>query len=120
LIGTPDKCLHTIERLQASGINEVACFIDFGVDAESVLSSLPHLNALKHLAETTHARRDPERSSDMISRVLSDHVRGSLSDEMVPSAFLMLGALPLNADGTIDRRTLAVQHVSPLEQPKSV
>lgn len=120
LIGTPDKCLPLIERLQTIGVNEVACFIDFGVDAEAVIGSLPQLNALKQLAEVTHARRDHDRSPDLISRVLGDHVRQNLSDEMVPSNFQMLSALPLNADGTIDRRTLALQNVLHLEQPKSV
>ena len=118
LIGTPNKCLPMIERLQTIGVNEVACFIDFGVDAEAVIGSLPHLNALKQLAEATHVRHDQARSSDVISRVLSDHVRESLSDEMVPS-FLMLSALPLDANGTVDRRTLA-QNAFRLEQPKSV
>jgi natural product biosynthesis luciferase-like monooxygenase protein len=50
LIGTHDKCLQMIERFRAIGVDEVACFIDFGVDTEAALSSLPHLNAVKHAA----------------------------------------------------------------------
>jgi non-ribosomal peptide synthase protein (TIGR01720 family) len=36
-----------IKRLSAAGVDEVACLIDFGVEHESVLSSLHHLNILK-------------------------------------------------------------------------
>ncbi len=47
LIGTPERCLGLVQRLQAAGVDEIACLMDFGVDAGLVLQSLPHLNALK-------------------------------------------------------------------------
>src|SRR5262249_18403189 len=39
LFGTPESCGSMIERLKSIGVDEVACLIDFGVDADSVLSS---------------------------------------------------------------------------------
>ena len=33
LFGTPEGCLQIIEKLKAIGVDEVACLIDFGVDA---------------------------------------------------------------------------------------
>ncbi|HEY0606488.1 MAG TPA: MupA/Atu3671 family FMN-dependent luciferase-like monooxygenase, partial [Herpetosiphonaceae bacterium] len=47
LFGTPEKCIPIIDRLQAIGANEIACLIDFGVDADAVLDSLRHLNDLR-------------------------------------------------------------------------
>ena len=48
LIGTPGKCLRMVERLQAIDVDEIACFIDFGVDADATLNSLLHLNMVKN------------------------------------------------------------------------
>ncbi|HEX8472817.1 MAG TPA: non-ribosomal peptide synthase/polyketide synthase [Pyrinomonadaceae bacterium] len=47
LMGTPRTCLRMVEKLRGVGVNEIGCLIDFGVDAESVLASLPQLNLLK-------------------------------------------------------------------------
>jgi natural product biosynthesis luciferase-like monooxygenase protein len=47
LLGTPDKCTALVDRLQQIGVDEIACLIDFGLDAETVLASLPHLSQLK-------------------------------------------------------------------------
>jgi natural product biosynthesis luciferase-like monooxygenase protein len=53
LIGTPEKCLPMIDRLKEIGVDEVACFIDFGIDTASVFDSLQHLSRLRELAEQT-------------------------------------------------------------------
>ena len=47
LFGTPDSCLRMVDKLKAVGIDEIACLIDFGVDADSVMSSLDYLNQVK-------------------------------------------------------------------------
>ncbi|HLM55061.1 MAG TPA: MupA/Atu3671 family FMN-dependent luciferase-like monooxygenase, partial [Pyrinomonadaceae bacterium] len=47
LIGTPDTCAPVVERMSAIGVDELACFIDFGVGAETVLGNLAHLDALR-------------------------------------------------------------------------
>ena len=49
LIGTPEKCLTMINHLQSIGVDEVACFIDFGVDVDTVLEGLRYLSVLKDL-----------------------------------------------------------------------
>lgn len=56
LFGTPSTCLPMIERLQAIGVDEVACLIDFGVDVEAVLSSLHDLDTLRQLSNTSSRR----------------------------------------------------------------
>lgn len=55
LMGSFDHCLEMTDKLKATGVDEVACLIDFGVDAEQVLAALPLLDELRELANTTEA-----------------------------------------------------------------
>jgi len=47
LMGTPAKCSRVIDQLLAAGVDEVACLVDFGVDADAVLGNLEYLNELR-------------------------------------------------------------------------
>ncbi|MBZ5523304.1 MAG: amino acid adenylation domain-containing protein [Acidobacteriia bacterium] len=47
LMGTVKSCLQMVEKLKEIDVDEVACLIDFGVDRESVVSSLDLLNQLR-------------------------------------------------------------------------
>src|SRR5947199_4436700 len=40
LFGTPQSCLPMVARLRQIGVTELACLIDFGIPAETVLASL--------------------------------------------------------------------------------
>ncbi|MCY1022276.1 MupA/Atu3671 family FMN-dependent luciferase-like monooxygenase [Pyxidicoccus sp. MSG2] len=70
LIGTPTSCLSMVDRLVEAGADELACFIDFGVDGDRVLEGLTALSELKQLAEDDSLR---------LHRVLSEHL-----DERLP------------------------------------
>jgi natural product biosynthesis luciferase-like monooxygenase protein len=50
LFGTPEKCGEMIERLKWIEVDEVACLIDFGVDADSTLANLQYLDELREMA----------------------------------------------------------------------
>jgi iturin family lipopeptide synthetase A len=50
LIGTPESCAKVLERLQRIGVNEVGCFIDFGIEPAAVLSALAQLVELTRLS----------------------------------------------------------------------
>jgi natural product biosynthesis luciferase-like monooxygenase protein len=50
LFGTPTACRAMTDRLKETGVDEVACLIDFGVDADSSLAGLRHLNELRERA----------------------------------------------------------------------
>jgi AMP-binding enzyme/AMP-binding enzyme C-terminal domain/Phosphopantetheine attachment site len=58
LFGTPETCGRMIDRLKAIGVDEVACLIDFGVDADSVLTSLQYLDQLRELSCSKRDERD--------------------------------------------------------------
>ena len=47
LMGTPAKCSGLIEQLLAAGVDDVACLVDFGVEADAVLGGLQYLNELR-------------------------------------------------------------------------
>jgi natural product biosynthesis luciferase-like monooxygenase protein len=47
LFGTPETCSELVTRLRSAGVDELACQLDFGVDVDSTLESLTHLNRLK-------------------------------------------------------------------------
>lgn len=47
LLGSIDKCAALVARLRAIGVDEIACLIDFGLDADVVLKGLRHLTELK-------------------------------------------------------------------------
>lgn len=57
LFGTAERCRGMVHRLTAIGVNEIACLIDFGVETDTVLASLPHLDVLRrhsdHRTSTT-------------------------------------------------------------------
>lgn len=62
LIGTPETCKATVERIVASGVNEVGCLIDWGLDTDSVMESLSHVNEIRkqfQRIESTESNQEP-------------------------------------------------------------
>jgi natural product biosynthesis luciferase-like monooxygenase protein len=59
LIGTPEDCAATLDRLRQAGVDEVACLIDFGVPTDQVLASLPLLASLQSHAAAGARRESP-------------------------------------------------------------
>jgi len=47
LIGSVESCAAVIDKLTAIGIDELGCFIDFGVDTDAALASLERVSTLK-------------------------------------------------------------------------
>jgi natural product biosynthesis luciferase-like monooxygenase protein len=64
LFGTPQSCLATVDRLRGIGVDELACLIDFGVDSESVLASLAHLDELRRLSNPEAIEAQPGDEDD--------------------------------------------------------
>ncbi|MDF0730621.1 amino acid adenylation domain-containing protein, partial [Pseudomonas entomophila] len=51
LIGDVASCAPIVERLQALGVDEIGCFVDFGIEHSLVLKHLEQLNALRQACE---------------------------------------------------------------------
>ncbi len=47
LLGTVAKCSRMVDGLAAIGVDEIACLIDFGLEVETVLDGLRHLDELR-------------------------------------------------------------------------
>jgi natural product biosynthesis luciferase-like monooxygenase protein len=85
LFGTPESCLEMIELLKASGIDELACLVDFGIDVESVIASLSRLNELR---ERSAAHQEPAEKAYTIPELISKH--GVTHMQCTPSMARML------------------------------
>lgn len=59
LIGSPGSLQPLVERLTSIGVDELACFVDFGLPADDVLAALPRL---VELAAATSARSESRSS----------------------------------------------------------
>jgi natural product biosynthesis luciferase-like monooxygenase protein len=55
LFGTVQSCQPLLDRLEAAGVNEIACLVDFGVDEELALSNLKYLKQLRDDRKKSHA-----------------------------------------------------------------
>lgn len=66
LMGTPAKCARILRGLASIGVDEVACLVDFGVEAEAVLDSLHYLNELREHFE------QPPRPTDDEAELMSN------------------------------------------------
>lgn len=58
LFGSPSKALAMVDRLKSIGANELACLIDFGIDTDIVLKSLPHLDQLRQMSRAADDQAD--------------------------------------------------------------
>lgn len=76
LFGTPQSCLNMVEQIKEIGVNEIACLIDFGVDADSVLSNLNYLNQLRKLA---NGISDSSKTELQLSQSINTVVKKNLS-----------------------------------------
>lgn len=74
LFGTPAQCMERVAEVAAAGVDEIACLLDFGLPAETVVEHLPHLRKVKEASDAqwsedapdavTHAQGDGQ-STDM-------------------------------------------------------
>lgn len=58
LFGDPAKCLPLLHCLRATGVDEVACLIDFGVQVDSALNALEYLDYAKQLFEESEKKSE--------------------------------------------------------------
>ncbi len=99
LIGTPENAIKTVQRITRSGVDEVACLIDW-MDSDLALKSLDSLQSL-HVATRKIIKKTASEADDF-----QQYLGRFLPDYMVPSAFVAMDALPLTANNKINRKEL--------------
>ncbi len=106
LFGTPASCIATVERLREMGIDEIACLVDFGVDADDVLESLTYLNTLRETFEAHPAHVDAPDVADDYSVPAQIHRHGVTHLQCTPSMARMLAAEPSSLEALAPLRRL--------------
>lgn len=71
LFGTPQSCQPMLRAMADAGVDDVACLIDFGVEAQKVLHHLPYLARAKALATAGEA----ESLADLMRRHAVTHLQ---------------------------------------------
>lgn len=69
LIGSVESCSAVLENLIDAGMDEAACFLDFGVDPDVVLAHLPKINHLRLCLQKTESTFE-ERADVAVSAPL--------------------------------------------------
>lgn len=88
LFGTPQTCLDLLRVASEGGVDEVACQMDFGIDAESVLKSLKHLKDLKERHELS---LEPARIQNPGWKEAQVPVRNGAADRSATEAIAIIG-----------------------------
>lgn len=57
LFGTPESCVEMVARCSGAGVDEIACLLDFGVDTDLVMNSLPLLKQVRDRANAAFEGR---------------------------------------------------------------
>ncbi len=95
LIGCPQSCQGLVRELHDAGVDEIACLIDFGLPASSILANLPSLDRLRR--GCVRGIRTSEIGAWLAS-ILPPYMR--------PNSITVLERLPLTPNGKIDRLAL--------------
>jgi len=85
LIGTPERCLELVGKVQAAGVDEIACLIDFGIAPDTVLQ---HLQDLKQLMEAARSRGQSFKRQASVAEQIAGH--GITHLQCTPSMASML------------------------------
>ena len=96
LLGTPETCRKILTKLQAIGVDEVACLIDFGVDTSSALESLKLLDRVRaeHVASCRGDAVAEQSSGRTVSLVEQMARHGVTHLQCTPSFARMLAGSP--------------------------
>jgi natural product biosynthesis luciferase-like monooxygenase protein len=77
LVGTVESCAAVVDRLKKIGVDEIGCFVDFGIESGLVLKSLERVTALMQPAATdeTLPLTEAEQGLWLLSSMNADAAR---------------------------------------------
>ncbi|MFD0370484.1 amino acid adenylation domain-containing protein [Streptomyces sp. NPDC127114] len=101
LFGSPDSCAELVRALAAAGVDEIACLVDFGVEAPAVLESLTWVDRLRD-AHATEVAEGAHSFAALCERHGVTLVQGT------PSLFTAVAAEPAALDSLRGLRALLI------------
>jgi natural product biosynthesis luciferase-like monooxygenase protein/amino acid adenylation domain-containing protein len=110
LFGTPETCRAMVDRLRSAGVDEAACLVDFGVEAETVLANLRHLDEVRRNAERPAHPAGADRS---LAAQVESHGITHLQCTPSMASLLALDPEALAALGRLDRLLLGGEALPP-------
>jgi natural product biosynthesis luciferase-like monooxygenase protein/amino acid adenylation domain-containing protein len=73
LFGTAEHCQLFVDQLKGIGINEIACLIDFGIETETVMESLQHLQQLRQAVQPIAMEQNASTFIESIPELIKQH-----------------------------------------------
>lgn len=61
LFGTVDDCLARVAEVEAIGVDEIACLVDFGIETDTVLRGIERLAEVVRMTKALRERADQDR-----------------------------------------------------------
>ncbi|WP_456772365.1 amino acid adenylation domain-containing protein [Bradyrhizobium sp. USDA 4369] len=110
LIGSPATCADRLQALEAIGVDEIACLIDFGVPGDLALESIERIAEAAHIASTRRGLNPAAVRSALEAR---------LPRQMVPGSLQKVDSIPLTKNGKVDYRALLAALSGGQERPYS-
>lgn len=102
LFGTPEQCVDLVHRLNAVGVDEIGCLIDFGIATQTVLDHLPQLDTLRRLATAPRVAGAEMPLPELITRHGVTHL------QCTPSLVQMLASDPASRTALAGLKRLMV------------
>jgi natural product biosynthesis luciferase-like monooxygenase protein len=75
LFGTAEFCVEMIDRVDAAGVDEIACLIDYGVNTDTVLENLPNLARLKDIVRSSRCAQAEESLATLMQKHRVTHLQ---------------------------------------------
>lgn len=97
LIGSIETCRKRISQFKEIGINEFACLVDFGLDAESILESLGEIEKL-------HGDSAQSNALDIVE--VRSFLKESIPAYMMPDRFYLCSDIEKTVGGKVDYSNL--------------
>ncbi len=107
LIGTPESCLDLVRRLDAHGVDEIACLLDFGPESNLILENLPSLARLQQIyAQLDAPKRAPLRPARAPFKAAPPPAKDHPATGTVFDRKRVLERCPTRLDGEVFRQKL--------------
>ncbi len=107
LFGTPESCQPLLESLVEMGVDEIGCLVDFGVDENVVLESLPRLTELKEWAARRFGPAPDVAAVEAVLAVVAPTADAIAEDETIGEAIVNHGVTHFQCTPSQARMILA-------------